>query len=151
MILTDKILAILREMNSVETVLYDSGFSANVRIDRKEGPYALLYLLTDWAIDVSKGTAKEAAEIEVFFFDKGNFDSTGEEKDVTVKAMSVIALEFVAKLMTDKTITVKDDTIKMRSTYGRYDKFCVGVSVHVNIEAKQGTCIEDLIPNTIEG
>ena len=126
--------------------MYDSGFSANVRIDRKEGPYALLYLLSDWAIDVSKGTAKESAEAEVFFFNTAKLDATGEEKDITVNEMETLALEFIGKVMSDRSVSVIDDKIKMRSTYGRFDKFCVGVSVHIKLEERQGTCLDDLIP-----
>ena len=149
MILVDKILAVLNDMTSVNTVMYDSGFSANVRIDRKESPYALLYLLSEWTVDISRGTAKEAAELEVFFFDKADFDATGEEKDLVVSSMNEIALEFIATVMADKSINVLDDTVKLRSSYGKFDKFCVGVSVHMNIEVKQGQCMDDLIPEPI--
>lgn len=146
MTLVNKIKSILESISGVKTVIYDSGFSANQRIDRKPTPAALLYLLTDWSIDVSKGTAKEAAEAEVFFFDASKLDATGEQKDITVNEMETLALEFIAKVMSEKSISVKDDTIRMRSTYGKFDKFCVGVSVHIKLEEKQGTCIDDLIP-----
>lgn len=141
MVLTDKILDILNSMDSIETVMYDSGFSANVRIDRKPTPAALLYLLTDWTLDISKGSAKEGAEIEVFFFERADFDQKGEEKDVIVSNMGAIARDFIAQLFLDKSISVKDNRILMRSSYGKFDAFCVGVSVHLTIEERQGSCL----------
>lgn len=141
MVLTDKILDILNGMESIDTVMYDSGFSANVRIDRNPTPAALLYLLTDWNLNISKGAVRESAEMEVFFFDRASHDQKGEEKDVIVKRMEVIAREFLGLVLADSSIRLKDDVIKIRSSYGKFDTFVVGVSVHLTIEEKQASCL----------
>lgn len=151
MTLVNKIRSILNSMLTPEhpvegteyinTVMYDSGWSANVRIDRNPAPYALLYLLSDWTLDISKGVAKEGADIQVFFFDKANLDAKGEEKDLIVTQMELIAREFIRRVLADNTIIVAEDTIKLRSSWGQFDKFCVGVSVTMKIEDKQGGCI----------
>ena len=141
MTLVNKIRAILGSIDDISTVMYDSGWSANVRIDRNPAPYALLYLLSDWTLDISKGVAKEGADIQVFFFDKANLDAKGEEKDLIVTQMELIAREFIRRVLADNTILVAEDTIKLRSSWGQFDKFCVGVSVTMKIEDKQGGCI----------
>lgn len=141
MTLVNKIRAILGSIDDINTVMYDSGWSANVRIDRNHAPYALLYLLSDWTLDISKGVAKEGADIQVFFFDKANIDAKGEEKDLIVTQMELIAREFIRRVLADNTILVAEDTIKLRSSWGQFDKFCVGVSVTMKIEDKQGGCI----------
>jgi hypothetical protein len=141
MTLVNKIRAILGSIDDINTVMYDSGWSANVRIDRNPAPYALLYLLSDWTLDISKGVAKEGADIQVFFFDKSNLDAKGEEKDLIVTQMELIAREFIRRVLADNTIIVAEDTIKLRSSWGQFDKFCVGVSVTMKIEDKQGGCI----------
>lgn len=141
MIITDKILSILRSMESLKTVIYDSGFSSNVRIDRQEDPIGLLYLLTDWNLDISSGIKKEVAEIEVFFCKRSKLDIKGEDKDVAVTEMAAIAEDFISRVLADTTLKVEDDSITMRSSYGRFDAFCVGVSVKIRIGEKQGQCI----------
>ena len=141
MTLVNKIRAILGSIDDINTVMYDSGWSANVRIDRNPAPYALLYLLSDWTLDISKGVAKEGADIQVFFFDKSNLDAKGEEKDLIVTQMELIAREFIRRVLADNTILVAEDTIKLRSSWGQFDKFCVGVSVTMKLEDKQGGCI----------
>ena len=141
--LVDKVRDILSQLIDVKTVIYDSAWSANVRVDRKPAPYAILYLLSDWTIDVSKGNAKEGAELQIFFCDRAKFDATGEEKDVVVKQMEEIAKQFLYAVLHDRTITVVDDTVKMKSSYGQFDAFVVGVSVVLRIEEKQGSCLPE--------
>lgn len=149
--LTQKVLAILNGMlppehpiegvEYLQTVIYDSSWSTNVRIDRRPTPAALLYLVTDWSWDISHGTSKEAAELEVFFFDRAKFDAKGEEKDVIVSKMETYARDFLSRVLADHSIKVVDDTIRLRSAYGQFDSFVVGVSVHIKLELKQGECI----------
>ena len=149
--LTNKVLSILNSMlppetptegvEYLQTVLYDSAWSTNVRIDRRPTPAALLYLVTDWGLDIGSGTAKESAELEVFFFDRAKFDATGEEKDVIVSKMEKYAREFISLVLSDKSIRVLDDTVRLRSAYGQFDAFVVGVSVHLKLEVRQGECI----------
>lgn len=151
MIIVDKIRTILNSMLPPQTpvegteyvkyVMYDSSFSANVRIDRNPSPIALLYLLSDWQIDVSRGTKKEGAEIQVFFADRAKFDCKGEDKDSIVKRMETLALDFISRVLAEKSLAVVDDTVKMRSSYGQFDAFMVGVSVTLRLEERQGSCI----------
>ena len=143
MIITDKIRAILEQMSGVETVLYDSAWSTNVRIDRRPTPAALLYMLSDWDIDISSGTAREEAQIQVFFFDRAKLDQTGEEKDLIVSQMETLAREFITIVLGDKSMIVKEDAIKLRSCMGRFDAFCVGVTVEMTLAMKHGSCIEN--------
>lgn len=139
--LVNKIRNILSQMTDVQTVIYDNQFSSNLRVDRSPAPYAILYLLSDWTVDISSGVAKEGAEIQVFFADRAKFDCKGEEKDLIVMRMELMAREFIRRVLDDKTIRVTDDTVKLRSSYGSFDAFVVGVSVMLKIEDKQGGCI----------
>ena len=152
MVLVQKILDILNSMLTPETpeqgveylntVIYDSGFSASVRVDRKPAPYAIFYLLSDWNIDLSKGTAvKEIANIQIFFADTANFDAKGEDKDVIVNRMEGLARDFIRRLLEDRSIKILDDTIKVQSTYGKFDKFLVGTTLNIKIEERQAQCL----------
>ena len=142
MVIIDKIKSILNDIDSIKSIIYDSGFSSNVRIDRSVDPIAILYLLTDWYLNISTGLQKEQADIEVFFCKRAKLDQKGEEKDIIVNECAEIAKEFIARVLEDKSIEVLDDSINMRSSYGRFDSFAVGVSVKIRLAEKQGTCIE---------
>lgn len=136
-----KLQAILEDIAEIQTVLYDNSSSTNVRIDRKQTPAALIYTLPDWTINISKGNAVESAEIQVFFFDRVNFDSTAEDKLETFENMGEIAREFIYRLLNDSSIRVLDDTIKITACYGSFDSFVAGCVVNLTIEEKQGSCI----------
>lgn len=125
----------------LKTVMYDSGFSANVRIDRKPVPAALFYLLSDWSLDVTTATVKESAEIEVFFFDVCDFNATGEKKDAIIQDMEILAKDFISAILADSTMKLVSDKVRIQSSYGKFDKFCVGVAVNLRIEEKQAHCL----------
>jgi len=141
MIITDKILSILRSMESLKTVLYQSGFSANVSMDRKDTPAAILYLLTDFDVDIQHGTSKESAELEVFFCERTKFDITGDQKDTIINNCTALAKEFISKLLAEKTLYINQDTIHCKCTYGKFDCMVAGVSVELKIEERQGSCL----------
>lgn len=139
--LINKLLAILNDIAEIQTVMFDNGSSSNVRIDRRPTPAALLYTLPDWTINVSKGNAVEGAEIQVFFFDRVNFDSKAEDKLTVFEDTELLAREFIYRLLNDSTIRVLDDTIKITASYGSFDSFVAGCVVNLTIEEKQGSCI----------
>lgn len=139
--LTNKILAILNDIAGIQTVMYDNSHSANVRIDRNATPAALLYTLPDWTINISKGTAREKADIQVFFFDRVNFDCKAEDKLQIFENMGEISREFIQRLLNDGSIRVLDDEIKITASYGSFDSFVAGCVVNITIEEKQGECL----------
>ena len=148
--LTNKILAILNDIAGIQTVMFDNSHSANVRIDRNSTPAALLYTLPEWFLDIGHGSSKERAEIQVFFFDRVNFDSKAEDKLNTFENMGEISREFIYRLLNDSTIRVIDDSVKITAAYGSFDSFVAGCVVNLTIEEKQGSCIWTPEPETDE-
>lgn len=139
--LTNKVLAILNDIADLETVIYDNSYSANVRIDRKPTPAALLYTLPDWTLDIGHGNSKERSEIQVFFFNRANFDCKAEDKLDIIEDMNLLAREFVYTLLNDNTVRVVDDEVKMTSSFGEFDAFVIGVVVKLTLEERQPSCI----------
>lgn len=149
--LINKVLTILESMTPpenpvegqeyIQTIIYDSGFSANVRIDRKTSPIALVYMLSDWTLNTNSTSYTEEANIQVFFCDRANFDSIGESKDVIVQRMESIAKQFLSLILSDRTIKLVDDKVKIKSSYGKFDSFVVGVTVNLKIEERQPSCL----------
>lgn len=151
MTLVNKILTILNSMlppenpiegqEYIQTIIYDSAWSANVRVDRKSSPIALVYLLSDWTLNTNSLVYKEAANIQIFFADRANFDSKGEDKDAIVQRMEAIAKEFLSLVISDREIKLLDDNVKIQSSYGRFDSFMVGVTLNLRIEERQSSCL----------
>lgn len=139
--LISKVLDILNGMTGIQTVMFDSGNSANVRIDRKPTPAALLYTLPDWTLDISRGTAKEKADIQVFFFERVDFDSKAESKLETFENTNILAREFIRELLSDGEIMVLDEEVKITAAYGKFDSFVAGCTVNITIEEKKPACL----------
>lgn len=138
--LVEKVLEILNSVSDIKTVIYDSGFSTNVRIDREPVPAALLYLLDEFDVDISKGQKKESANMQVFIFNICPLDAKGEEKDEILDGIEPLVFEVIRRLSEDKDISI-DSNIRIKSTYGRFDKFVIGYSVELKIESRQGECL----------
>ena len=100
--IVDKILDILNSMSDVETVLYESPSYTNIKLDRKPAPYAILYLLTDMEIDLSRGYAVEGCDVEVFFADLVKFDADGPTHQAVVDRMLGIARQFISLLLAER-------------------------------------------------
>lgn len=139
--LISKVLDILNNMDGIQTVMFDNGNSANVRIDRKPTPAALLYTLPDWTLDISRGTAKEKADIQVFFFERADFDSKAEDKLEIFENTNSLARDFIRELLSDGEIRVLDDEVKINSVFGQFDAFVAGCTVNITIEEKQPACL----------
>lgn len=140
--IVDIVLTTLNNLNNVGTVIYDSGFSTNLRIDRAEPPYVLLYLINEWRMDLQKAPSiKEGADLQVFFFKPVDYNAKGEEKDIVVREMYSIAEEFVSKILQVKELNLVNDELVVNSSYGKFDKFCAGVVVNLTLKEIQGHCI----------
>lgn len=139
--LIKKVLDILNNIESIQTVMYDNGSSSNVRIDRNSTPAALLYTLPDWKLDISHGNAIESAEIQVFFFERVNFDSKAEDKLTVFENMNSLAREFIRELLADSEIKVLNDEVKITSVFGQFDSFVAGCNVNLTLEEKQPSCL----------
>lgn len=137
----NKITNILNNMTGIKTTMFDNNFSANLRVDRAELPGALLYTVPDWNINIANGVSKEQVEVQVFFFDKGEFDSKSEDKLPVFANMALLAREFISKILSDKTLLIQEDSINIKSVYARWDKFVVGCTLTLRLIERQGDCI----------
>lgn len=153
--ITDKILEILNGMlctepevcsgSCLQTVIYDTEYSTNVRIDRKQTPAALFYSLPSFTVTGKNGLRKDSAEIEVFFFDRCTFAAKGETTKTVMDRVEPIALEFITRIMSEPTLVVENDNIEVVAAVGKFDANVAGWSVQMRITEKQGRC---LLPST---
>lgn len=152
--ITDKIIAILSAMvedtdSGLNSYQYNSKPLANVSLDRnKPSPTALLLVITDWNLDISKrNIIRETAEVNISFLSNQRPPDRGMapvEADI-ITPMASIAADFLTRIMADNTIFIADDTVKMKSIYDRSDSTRSGVNLTLHIEEKQGVCMDDFV------
>lgn len=133
---------IITKLDSISglTVLYENPSYANIRLDRLTGPFAILYLVTESNIDLSKNLLFEGVNAEIYFCDRVVFNSSGSVIQSVVDAQYSNVLSFLHTLKEDKTIEYPD-TITMRTAYGKFDCETAGLSLELFIKNKQGRCL----------
>ncbi len=122
---------------------YNDASTANVRLDSKmPSPTALFYQITDWRLDFSTGLLKERTSINVSFLKKETkLDDGGSDQDAIIDDMKEIAIDFLSRVLADKTLRLLDYDIRMKSVFLRSDSNRTGVNLTLEIEEVQGECI----------
>lgn len=122
---------------------YNDKPTANVKLDSKmEDITAILFQITDFELQTNRLTVREKADINITFLQKeSKLDAEGYEQDIIIDNTKDAALDFVKRLMDDKTLRILDDTIDVKSVYLRSDSNRTGVNINLKIEQKQGECL----------
>lgn len=144
MILIDKIVDILNSMDDIETVLYDSPYSANLKIDRLPEPYAIVYPMQSAVLDL-RNNLREGLDLEIFFCKSVQLDADGAKHLAVIDDCMSLAKSFLALLKQEKSI-ISDENITIRAAYGRYDKNVSGVSVELSLSDRQTKCLDSTDP-----
>ena len=140
--ITDKILNILRSINGIKTVIHDTPFSTNVRLDRRETIAAILFMVQEFSIDIKSGMRKDSVSLEVFICDRCDLAAKGEIIEGVLDGIRPVVNEFLSLVLNEKSWVVDGDEIKVRLSYGKFDCNVVGYSIELNLTEKQGHCID---------
>ncbi len=138
----DKILNILHSISGIETVMHDTSFSANVRLDRQNTPAAILYMLNEFSVDITKGIRRESADIEIFFCDRVDLAAKGEVVQQKLDTLLPYVNQFIASVLNEKTLMVENETVNVKCAIGRFDCNVCGWSLEMKIAERQGGCID---------
>lgn len=140
--IVDKILNILHSISGIETVIYDTSFSVNVRLDRQNTPASILYMLNEFSIDITKGIRRESADIEIFFCDRVDLAAKGEIVQQKLDTLLPYVNQFIASVLNEKTLIVESETVNVKCAIGRFDCNVCGWSLEMKVAEKQGHCID---------
>lgn len=140
--IVDNILSKLNNIEGLETVFYESGWDTNLRIDRKPTPAAVLYLIQGFEIGLNGGIRKDNVDLEVFFFDRIDLSAKGEAVQAKMDELLPLVNGFVSLLVSDKTLVLDGDTVKVQAAYGQFDTHVCGWSLQLKLAEKQGHCID---------
>ena len=141
--ITDKILNILRSINGIKTVIHDTSFSTNVRLDRRETIAAIVFMLQEFNVSVKNGVKRESEEIEIFLCDRCDLAAKGEVVEGVLDGIKPVLNEFLTLVLNEKSWMVDGDEINVKMSYGRFDCNVVGYSVELKLTERQGTCIDN--------
>ena len=141
--IVDNILNKLNSIDGLQTVFYESGYGTNLRIDRKPTPAAVLYLIQGFEIGLNGGVRKDNVDLEVFFFDRIDLSAKGEVVQAKLDELLPVVNEFVSLLVSDRTLVLDGDTIKVQAAYGKFDTNVCGWSLQLKVYEKQGHCIDE--------
>ena len=140
--LTNKILNILNSITGIKTVLYESGYGTNLRLDRRETPAAILYMLQEYTIDLAKGVKREIVDVEVFICDRCDLAAKGEVVQQKLDTLQPYVNQFVALLTSEKTLLLDGDSINVQMAFGKFDTNVCGYSLQFKASERQGGCID---------
>lgn len=143
MLLINKILNILRSINGIKTVIHDSSYSTNVRLDRKETIAAIVFMLQEFNVSVKNGVKRESEEIEIFLCDRCDLAAKGEVVEGVLDGIKPVLNEFLTLVLNERSWVVDGDEINVKMSYGRFDCNVVGYSVELKLTERQGTCIDN--------
>lgn len=138
----DKILNILHSISGIETVIHDTSFSVNVRLDRQSTPASILYMLNEFSVDTTKGIRRESAEIEIFFCDRVDLAAKGEVVQQKLDTLLPYVNQFIASVLNEKTLIVESETVNVKCAIGRFDCNVCGWSLEMKIAERQATCFD---------
>ena len=140
--LTNKILNILNSITGIKTVIHDTSFSTNVRLDRRETIAAIVFMLQEFNVSVKNGVKRESEEIEIFLCDRCDLAAKGEVVEGVLDGLKPVLNEFLTLVLNERSWVVDGDEINVKMSYGRFDCNVVGYSVELKLTERQGGCID---------
>lgn len=126
----------------VRTVMYESAFGANLRLDRQPTPAAILYMADGFTVDLKSGLRKDTVDVEVFFCERCDFAAKGEKVKETMDKVEPIVNEFLSRVFAEKTLEVVGNEIKVTTAYGKFDTTTVGYTVELSLADRRGKCLQ---------
>lgn len=113
-------------------VIYGSPFDANLRVDRKQGPFIIVYMVQNTELDLKMGRYIPTYSFKIFFADRCALNAKGEVIQTTVDAMMTLAIEVLAAIK--GKYNAKQSTFDLQTSWGKFDANLAGVTVDFDIK-----------------
>ena len=138
-----KIETVLNSLDDINTVVYQDVFKANVSLDNVTFPCAVMFLIVDGGLNLSNDIYKEVADVQLFFIDKIDYDSNGDEVEAVAESMRNIAKKFI-QLSQDSAYKITSNEVLFKTIYDEYDVNVCGINFNFTAQEKQGVCANTL-------
>lgn len=138
----DTILQLLSEDTRIGTVLYESPYSANLKLDRKTAPYAIVYLVQSMDLDVRGSRYFKTLDLEVFFCKPTDLSADGAAVQAACDEMMPSVEDFIHRLR--NTNLFEFENCKIRQAVGRFDKNVTGLALELTLKDRKPYCFGEL-------
>ena len=121
-------------------IIYGSPFDANLRVDRKQGPFIIVYMVQNTELDLRMGRYIPTYSFKIFFADRCPLNAKGEVIQETVDAMMNLAIEVLSSIKNH--YNAKQSTFNLQTSWGKFDANLAGVTVDFDIKDAP-VCIQE--------
>ena len=113
-------------------VIYGSPFDANLRVDRKTGPFIIVYMVQNTQLDLKMGRYIPTYSFRIFFADRCPLNAKGEDIQVVVDQMMTLAINVLYSIKSD--YNVRQSTFNLQTSWAKFDANLAGVTVEFEIK-----------------
>lgn len=127
---------------SLGEVIYGTPNDVNIRIDRKKGPFIIIYMVEDADIDLAMDRMIPTYSFKVFVCDRTPLDAKGEVIQATVDLMMVTCIRLLMALRSQYRM---DSKFTMHQSWAKYDATVSGVTADFTIKGAP-VCLSNFDP-----
>ena len=121
------------------TVVFGSLHDVNIKLDRKQGPFLITYMVQNVDLDLRMNRYIPTYNFKMFICDRTPLNAKGEVIQETIDNMMALAIDVLSAIK--NTFNVLESNFRLSTSWGKYDCNVSGVSLEFSIKDKP-TCIE---------
>lgn len=128
-------------LNSLDkgTVVFGNPFDVNLRVDRKQGPFLVVYLVQNVDLDLRMNRYIPTYNFKMFICDRVSLNAKGEVIQEIIDNMMTLSIDILSTIKNH--YNVKQSTFNLQTSWGRFDANLAGVTVEFEIQDRP-ICIE---------
>lgn len=139
------ILGTLKTDSIITDVVYEVPSTANIVLDNKQMPLALVFCVEGWKVSANSGLAQESADVSVFIIDRvSKLDFSGTNVSTKIASCSNIAMAVIARIMADSKLQIESD-VDVKAIYPEsFDTAECGVNIKFSCKYNGSKCVSSM-------
>lgn len=120
--------------------VYGTPFDVNIKLDRKQGPFLITYMVQNVDLDLRMGRYIPTYNFKMFICDRVSLNAKGEVVQEIIDNMMALTIEVLTAIKNH--YNVLESNFRLSTSWGKYDCNVAGVSLEFSIKDKP-VCIEE--------
>lgn len=121
------------------TVVFGSLHDVNIKLDRKQGPFLITYMVQNVDLDLRMNRYIPTYNFKMFICDRVPLNAKGEVVQETIDDMMALAIDILSAIK--NTFNVLESNFRLSTSWGKFDCNVSGVSLEFSIKDRP-VCIE---------
>ena len=121
------------------TVVFGSLHDVNIKLDRKQGPFLITYMVQNVDLDLRMNRYIPTYNFKMFICDRVPLNAKGEVVQETIDDMMALAIDVLSAIK--NTFNVLESNFRLSTSWGKFDCNVSGVSLEFSIKDRP-VCIE---------